>query len=75
MKYTAINPELFVANRKRLEAKLVPNSMAILFANDEMPRSADQSFPFRQNPDLFWLSGIDQEQTILIIYPDLSSGV
>ena len=70
MKYTAINPELFVANRKRLEAKLVPNSMAILFANDEMPRSADQSFPFRQNPDLFWLSGIDQEQTILIIYPD-----
>lgn len=70
MKYTAINPELFVANRKRLEAKLVPNSMAILFANDEMPRSADQSFTFRQNPDLFWLSGIDQEQTILIIYPD-----
>ena len=70
MKYTAINPELFVANRKRLEAQLVPNSMAILFANDEMPRSADQSFPFRQNPDLFWLSGIDQEQTILIIYPD-----
>lgn len=70
MKYTAINPELFVANRKRLEAKLVPNSMVILFANDEMPRSADQSFTFRQNPDLFWLSGIDQEQTILIIYPD-----
>lgn len=70
MKYDAINPELFVANRKKIAAKLAPNSMAILFANDEMPRSADQSFPFRQNPDLFWLSGIDQEQTILIIYPD-----
>ncbi len=70
MKYDTINQELFVANRKKFAAKLAPNSMAILFANDEMPRSADQSFPFRQNPDLFWLSGIDQEQTILIIYPD-----
>ena len=44
--------------------------MVILFASDEMPRSGDQSFVFRQNPDLFWLTGIDQEKTILILYPD-----
>ncbi len=70
MKYLPINAQLFVENRKKLVASLPPNSMAILLANDEMPRSADQAFVFRQNPDLFWLSGIDQEKTILIIYPD-----
>lgn len=70
MKYSSINPQLFIDNRKKFCAALPPNSMAILFASDEMPRSADQSFVFRQNPDLFWLSGIDQEKTILIIYPD-----
>ena len=70
MKYTSIDSQLFVENRKKLVAQLPPNSMAILFASDEMPRSADQAFVFRQNPDLFWLSGIDQEQTVLIIYPD-----
>ena len=70
MKYQSINPELFITNRQKLATKLAPNSMAILFSNDEMPRSADQTFPFRQNPDLFWLSGIDQEQIVLIIFPD-----
>lgn len=70
MKYTSINAQLFTDNRKRFVEQLPPNSMAILFASDEMPRSADQAFVFRQNPDLFWLSGIDQEKTILIIYPD-----
>lgn len=70
MKYLPINAQLFVENRKKLVASLPANSMAIILANDEMPRSADQAFVFRQNPDLFWLSGIDQEKTILIIYPD-----
>ncbi|MFN8296167.1 MAG: aminopeptidase P family protein [Chitinophagales bacterium] len=70
MKYSAINSQLFIDNRKKFIAELPPNSMAILLANDEMPRSADQAFVFRQNPDLFWLSGIDQEKTALIIYPD-----
>lgn len=70
MKYHSINTQLFIDNRKRFTQELPPNSMAILLANDEMPRSADQAFVFRQNPDLFWLSGIDQEKTILIIYPD-----
>ena len=70
MKYSSINSQLFIDNRKKFIAELPPNSMAILLANDEMPRSADQAFVFRQNPDLFWLSGIDQEKTALIIYPD-----
>ncbi len=70
MKYSPINAQLFIDNRKRLVQELPPNSMAIILANDEMPRSADQAFVFRQNPDLFWLSGIDQEKTILLIYPD-----
>ena len=70
MKYTSIDSQLFIENRKKFAAQLPPNSMAILFASDEMPRSADQAFVFRQNPDLFWLTGIDQEKTILIIYPD-----
>ncbi|HQG37541.1 MAG TPA: aminopeptidase P family protein [Chitinophagales bacterium] len=70
MKYSSINAQLFIDNRKRLVQELPPNSMAIILANDEMPRSADQAFVFRQNPDLFWLSGIGQEKTILLIYPD-----
>ncbi len=70
MKYASINSQLFIDNRKKFIAELPPNSMAILLASDEMPRSADQAFIFRQNPDLFWLSGIDQEKTALIIYPD-----
>lgn len=70
MKYTPIDKQLFIDNRKKFEASLPSNSMAILFSSDEMPRSADQAFAFRQNPDLFWLSGIDQEDTVLIIYPD-----
>ncbi len=70
MKYLPINAQLFIDNRKKFIEQLPPNSMAILLANDEMPRSADQSFVFRQNPDLLWMSGIDQEKTALIIYPD-----
>ncbi len=47
-----------------------PNSMAIFHSNDQMPRSGDQTFYFRQNADLYWLTGIDQEDTMLILYPD-----
>jgi Xaa-Pro aminopeptidase len=70
MKYLPIDSALFVANRANLRKELPANSMAIFFASDEMPRSGDQAFVFRQNPDLFYLSGIDQEKTILVIYPD-----
>ncbi|MFN0188735.1 MAG: aminopeptidase P N-terminal domain-containing protein [Bacteroidia bacterium] len=70
MKYTSIDPHLFIENRKRFAAKLKPKSIAFLNANDEMPRNGDANFLFRQNSDLFYLSGIDQEQTILVLFPD-----
>lgn len=69
-KYDAINAQLFIDNRKRLTEKLPSGAIAIVHANDEMPRSADGFFPFRQNSDLFWLTGIDQEQTILVLFPE-----
>lgn len=70
MKYSAIDSKLFSDNRDRFRAALKSNSIAFFNSNDEMPRSGDQNFMFRQNADLFWLTGIDQEQTILVICPD-----
>ncbi|MCP4121773.1 MAG: M24 family metallopeptidase [Bacteroidetes bacterium] len=70
MKYLPIDNTLFIENRKKFAAKLPANSMAIFHSNDEMPYSGDANFTFRQNADLFYLSGIDQEQTILILFPD-----
>ena len=67
MKYTSIDSALFFENRKRFNEKLKPSSMVIIHSNDEFPRSGDQAFPFHQNPDMFWLSGIDQEESILIL--------
>lgn len=70
MKYNPVNPELFIQNRERFIRQMLPGSLAIFNSNDEFPRSGDQFFPFRQNADLFYLSGIDQEQSILLLYPD-----
>lgn len=70
MKYTAPDASLFVLNRKNFAQRLKPKSIAIFNANDEQLRSGDQNFAFKQNPDLFYLSGIDQEQSILILFPD-----
>lgn len=70
MKYLPIDPQLFVKNRKKLVERLASNTMAVILSNDEMPRSGDGTHPFRQNPDLFYLSGIDQERIILVMYPD-----
>lgn len=70
MKYLPIDQQLFVENRKNFVAHLLPNSIAFFQANDEMPKSADMNFQFRQNADLFYLTGVDQEETLLIIFPD-----
>ncbi len=70
MKYTPIDNNLFINNRKKFVSELQKDSIAIFHSNDEMPRNGDCNFPFRQNSDLFWLSGIDQEQSILIIAPN-----
>ncbi len=69
MKYTPINPKLFINNRASFTKNMKPNSIAIFHANDLMPRNADALFKFKQNSDLFYLSGIDQEETILILAP------
>lgn len=70
MKYPTIDQSLFILNRKNFCNTLKNNSIAIFNSSDEFPRSGDQNFVFKQNPDLFYLSGIDQEQTILLLYPD-----
>ncbi|MBK9541691.1 MAG: aminopeptidase P N-terminal domain-containing protein [Bacteroidetes bacterium] len=70
MKYTAIDKNLYIENRKKFIAQLQANSIAIFHSNDEMPRSGDGTFPFRQQSDLLWLSGIDQEQSILVLAPN-----
>jgi Xaa-Pro aminopeptidase len=70
MKYIPINQQLYIENRKRFAKKLKPNSIAVFNSNDIMPTSADGSMMFIQNSDIFYLSGIDQEESILIIFPD-----
>lgn len=70
MKYLPIANQLFIENRKRFRDKLKPNSLAIFNANDIMPTNADGTMPFRQNSDIFYLSGIDQEESILLLYPN-----
>ncbi|WP_184546822.1 aminopeptidase P N-terminal domain-containing protein [Mucilaginibacter sp. FT3.2] len=70
MKYSAISNALFTNNRKNFVSRTKPGSVAIFHANDEFPVSGDQVFPFKQNPDFFYLTGIDQEQSILVLYPD-----
>jgi len=70
MRYKPLDRSLFIQNRKRLVKALKPNSIAVFNANDIMPTNADGTMSFRQNNDLFYLSGIDQEETILVLYPD-----
>ncbi len=70
MKYLPINSQLFIKNRSKFASKLKPNSMAILNSNDIYPISADSTLPFAQQRDIFYLSGVDQEESVLMIYPD-----
>lgn len=70
MRYKSIDPDLFRKNREKLEKKLKPNALAVIHANDEMPRNGDQCFVYRQNSDLFYLTGLDQEKCILTLFPN-----
>ncbi|MFN4083234.1 MAG: aminopeptidase P family protein [Bacteroidia bacterium] len=69
-KYDLINNELFKLNRNRFKEKLKPNSIAIFTSNDEHPKNGDAFHDFKQNSDLFWLTGVEQEDTMLVISPD-----
>ncbi|KPQ07520.1 MAG: Xaa-Pro aminopeptidase [Algoriphagus marincola HL-49] len=70
MKYQPLSAELYIRNRQKLAQKLAKDSVAIFNSNDIMPTNADGTMRFRQNNDLFYLCGIDQEETILLIAPD-----
>jgi Xaa-Pro aminopeptidase len=70
VRYEAISPQFFLRNRENLCGLLKPNSMVILHANDIYPTNADGTLPFKQNSDLFYLTGVDQEETALVLMPD-----
>jgi len=70
MRYQRIDPKLFTENRKRLADKMAPSSLAVVNANDLMPKNSDALSLMVPQTDLFWLTGIEQEETILVICPD-----
>src|SRR5687767_14895103 len=70
MKYLPLPAALFIENRKRFIAKMEKQSIAIFNSNDELPMNGDQLYKFKQNADLYWLTGIEQEDTMVILFPD-----
>jgi len=70
MRYSTINPGLFKRNRRKLAGRLEKGSVAVIHANDQMVRNGDQYYPYRQNSDFFYLSGIEQEMSVLMICPE-----
>ncbi|HMR90969.1 MAG TPA: Xaa-Pro aminopeptidase [Chitinophagaceae bacterium] len=70
MKNLPLNPAIFINNRKRFAREMEKNSIAIFISNDEVPSNGDALYTFRQNSDLYWLSGVVQEDSMVILYPD-----
>ena len=70
MRYLPIDNILFIENRKKFTAQLPPGAVAIFHSNDIMPTNADGVRPFIQDSYLFWLTGIDQEESICVLFPD-----
>jgi len=70
MKYLPLDPKIFIQNRARFVSKMQKNSIAIFVSNDEFPSNGDALHEFKQNSDLFWLSGIEQEGTMVVLFPD-----
>jgi Xaa-Pro aminopeptidase len=70
MKYLPLDKELFVENRRRFASRMQKNSIAIFVSNDEVASNGDAIYHFKQNSDLFWLSGITQEDSMVILFPD-----
>src|SRR5262245_41198961 len=70
MRYEAFDVRLFQTNRERLRAQLLPSSLAIVNANDLQPTTTDGSMPYYPNSDLFYFTGIEQEETVLFVAPD-----
>ena len=70
MKNLPLNPELFVKNRERFVGKMQKNSIAIFVSNDETPVNGDALYRYKTNSDLYWLSGVTQEDSMVILFPD-----
>jgi Xaa-Pro aminopeptidase len=70
VRYESVPQDLFIRNRSNLRALLKPNSIVVVHANDVLPTNADGTMGFKQNSDLLYLSGIDQEETVLLLMPD-----
>ncbi|MEY3056696.1 MAG: hypothetical protein RLZZ614_1241 [Bacteroidota bacterium] len=70
MKYTPLDTQIFIQNRKRFVSKMQKNSIAIFVSNDEYPLNGDALHDFKQNTELYWLSGIEQEGSMVILFPD-----
>lgn len=73
MKYHRIDSQLFVANRRKFTAQMSSKTLAVFNSNDIYPISADATMPFQQHRDIFYLSGVDQEESILVLFPDASN--
>ena len=70
MKNLPLNPELFRKNRERFVGMMKKNAITIIVSNDEVPSNGDAIYRFKQNSDLYWLTGITQEDSMLILFPD-----
>ena len=70
MKYLPLDARLFTENRKRFTERMQKNAIAIFVSNDEVASNGDAIYTFKQNSDLFWLSGIEQEDSMVILFPD-----
>ena len=70
MKHLPLNPSIFVQNRHRFRERMASNAIAIFNSNDEVPTNGDAIYRFQQNSDLYWLTGIMQEDTMLVLYPN-----
>ena len=70
MRYATIPPSLFTTHRENLRKLMLPNSLAVVNANDILPTNADGTLRLQPNADLFYLTGVEQEQSILLLYPD-----
>jgi len=70
MKNLPLDPRIFIENRKRFIKEMKPNSIAIFNSNDEVPSNGDALYRFQQNTELYWLCGIEQEDTMVVLFPD-----
>jgi len=70
MRYEPIKSDLFIQNRKNFMSQMLPNSLAVFNSNDTYPIGADSTIPFQQDRNIYYLSGVDQEESILVLFPD-----